>query len=439
MKKVTDVTACVIDFGTFLSVAEILAETMTTVYYHTPIDMEFLDVRESIKGSGLKQVKRLDDIFDPDVLENIDLFVFPDIGFAGLQRYFRKLGKAVWGHLGATELELYRTKFLDMLEDTGLPMVHNERIVGLTALGKYLKGNEDVWVKIDRFRYNMETWQNRTWEQSQRTLESLAVILGGMKEEVTFIVQDNIESDIEVGYDGWCIDGKYPEASFQGYEKKNQSYLGSVIAWDDLPDEIRVVNEALAPVLADYGYRCWLSTEIRIVDGVPYFIDITPRMAGQTCEHQLETISNLADVIWQGANGVVVQPRFLWNFAAEATLHYDSDTKSYRDQTVLDEWKSLNPPEDIMSWVKFYHYCQINGEYQFPQRHTDEVGVVLGVGDDIEDAIENLKANFDKLKYLPLHIDTASFAELLKCIKIAEHEGIQFGGRVPDAKIALSN
>ena len=291
MKDIHDVVCCTIDYGTFLSVAEKLGETCKTSYYHSPFQTEYQDVRNCVKGGGLDLVQRLDEFLDPDVLDTIDLFVFPDIGFGGLQRHLRSIGKAVWGHMGADSLELFRTKFLDVLEEVGLPIAPSERIVGLSALAEYLKKNDKKWVKINRFRGNMETWHHKDYAHSQRTLDGLAVIFGGAKEQIVFVVQDEIESDVECGYDlPWCIDGEFPVQSFQGYEKKNELYLGSVIADAELPDEIKVVNKAMAPILKDFGYRCWWATEIRVADGVPYFIDPTPRMPGQTGEHQLENL-----------------------------------------------------------------------------------------------------------------------------------------------------
>lgn len=427
MKPVEEVTCCVVDLGTFVSVASKLAETMKKCYYHAPYDREYLNIRECITGSGLANVERLDEFLDPDILPTIDLFVFPDIGYSGLQRHLRSLGKAVWGHMGATDLELYRDFFLDALESVGLPTIHSERIVGLTALREYLKENKNKWVKINRFRGNVETWHHRDYRHSLRTLDSLAVIFGGAKESVIFVVQDDIESEMEVGYDGWCIDGRFPPYSFQGYEKKNELYLGSVLADSDLPDEIKEVNDALSPVLQSYGYRGWWATEIR-VNGVPYFIDPTPRMPGQTGEHQLETCTNLANVIWHGANGIVLPPDFAWSFAAEATLHYDS---SLKDPSISEEWKTLHLPEEVERWFKGYHYCKIDGAYHFVAEGTDEIGVMIGVGDSTEQAIKHLQENMEYLKDLPVHANLAGFADLLKSIKEGEEKGIKFGGKIP--------
>ena len=436
MKPVEEVTCVCWDYGTFLSVAEKLAETMKCVYYHSPYETEYLDVRECVKGAGLERVIRLDEPLDPDVLDTIDLFVFPDTNFSGLQRHLRSLGKAVWGANGASNIELYRTHFLDVLKEVGLPTVHNERIVGLTALAKYLKQTTDKWVKVNRFRGNMETWHHRDFTHSARTLDNLAVIFGGVKEQIVFVVQDAIECEFELGYDGWCIDGQFPSHSFQGHEKKNELYLGSVLANEDLPEEIQIVNEAMAPILRGYDYRCWWATEVRVADGVPYFIDPTPRMPGQTGEHQLETISNFADIIWQGANGKVIEPIIAWQFAAEATLHYDVDTK---DATIDDEWKTLTFPPEALRWLKLYHYCKLGDEYHFSAKGTDEVGVVLGVGDSAEEAIDHLKDNLELLKDLPVHAEVAGFADLLKSIMEAEQEGIEFGGDIPAPESILQD
>lgn len=433
MKRVEDVTACVVDYGTFISIAAKLAESMARCFYHSPFETEYQNVRNCVLGVGIEGVERLDEIFGPE-FDDIDLFVFPDIGFGDLQRQLRKMGKAVWGHMGANDLELYRDYFLEVLKKVGLPRIPSKKIVGLTALRKYLYDHENQWVKIDRFRGNMETWRHFNYTQSQRTLDNYEVIFGGAKEYIVFIVQQHLDTDMEVGYDGWCVDGEYPEASWQGYEKKNELYLGSVMAAKDLPDEIRTVNDAMGPVLADYGYRDWWATEIRVAKGVPYFIDPTPRMPGQTGEHQQETITNFADIIWQGANGIIIKPDFMWKFAAEATLHYDSST---RDPTINNEWKILEPPRNALRWLKFYHYCVLDGAYHFMAEDTDEVGVVLGVGDDVEEAIEHLNENLKLLKDMPVHADTRGFADLLESIKEAEKQGIAFGGKIPKPEIAL--
>lgn len=433
-KPVGEVIACVFDYGTFLSLAEKLAETMYCVYYHSPCEAEYQDIRDCMTGTGLEKVKRCDDPLDPEIFDTIDLFIFPDIGFGGLQKHLRDLGKAVWGSMGADELELYRDHFIDILKQVGLPTIKSEKIVGVTNLIKHLKTVKNKWIKINRYRENMETWHHLDFDHSQRKLDSMSVIFGGAKEQPVFIIQDCIDSDMECGYDGWCVDGKFPNKSFQGYEKKNELYLGSLLENKELPDEINEVNEKMSSILKRYGYRNWWATEIRVANGKPYFIDPTSRMPGQTGEHQIETCLNLADVIWEGSHGKLIEPEFGWKFAAEATLHYEASTE---DTSISCEWKTLKIPEDVRRWVKLYHYCMIDNMYHFLPSKKDEVGVVIGVGDTIEESIEHLKENLDQLKELPVHANTAGFADLLESIEKAKEEGIKFADKIPDSKEIL--
>jgi hypothetical protein len=437
LKNIKDVIACVVDYGTFISIADKLSETMKIVYYYSPFEEEYQNAKECLKATGLDKVIRCNNPLQPEILSTIDLFVFPDIGFAGMQNHLKSIGKAVWGNNGASELELDRAKFLDTIKKVGLPVIKYEKIIGLDALDKYLKTVKDKWVKISRYRANMETWHHIDYEHSKRRIDHFNVVFGPIRNELVFIVQDNIESDLEVGYDGWCIDGKYPSQSFQGYEKKNQLYLGCVMSNNDIPKEIKLVNQKLSPVLKEYGYRNWWATEIRIINDIPYFIDPTPRMPGQTGEHQLESIENFSDIIWFGSNGILIEPKFKWKYAAEATLHYDASDK---DILTNEQWKTLDIPKEVRKWVKLYHYCKIDDIYHFFPSDIDEVGVVIGFGNTIEESINNLKENAEVLKDLPLHIDTYGFIDLLKQIKEAEKKGIKFGDSpIPNPELIIES
>jgi hypothetical protein len=437
-KTVEELTACVIDYGTFLALADKLAETYKTVYYYCPIEKEFKSIADASIGEGLDGVKKIHDFLDPDIFNTIDLFIFPDIGYGGLQKYLRSIGKAVWGAMGADELELFRDLFLETLEKVKLPTPDSKVIYGLTALGKYLKVVKNKWVKINCFRGDMETWYHINYDYSIRTLESLAVIFGGVKEQITFVVQETINSEVEVGYDGWCIDGNYPSKSFQGYEKKNELYLGTVLSNDNLPEEIKYVNEKMSPVLKEYGYRSWWSTEIRVdKEGTPYFIDPTTRHPALCGEHQWETCANLAEIIWAGAHGDVIEPEFKFTFAASATLHYKSYEPMTDSRVILKEWKSLEVPKDVIRWFKPYHYCIVGEIYHFVPSKMDEVGVVIGVGSSIKESIDHLKKNLESMSKLPVWTNISDFPELIKSIITAEDKGIKFAKDIPDPKSLL--
>lgn len=435
MKPLTEVHSCVIDAGTFIPLADMMGGSVARSSYYSPFEQEFLGIDRCVIGDGMERFQRVDEYMEPDFFNSVDLWIFPDIGYGGFQRYLRSLGKNVWGSMGASDLELYRTRFLKVIKDCGLPVVPSITIRGLSALAEHLQGVEDKWVKINRFRDNMETWRHIDWLHSEREIERLAKCFGPLKEHVVFVVQDAINSDgespvLEVGYDGWSVDGWFPDKCFQGYELKNKLYLGSLLDYEKLPEGVREVNEKFSPVLEEYGYRNFWATEIRIKDDTPYFIDPTARMAGQTMEHLLDTCTNLADVIYQGAQGNIIQPEFSAPFAAEATLHYTAECD--------EAWKTFIVPKEIERWVKLYRCCQADGAYQFPPDKSDELGVICGAGETIKESIDSLKENFEALENEPVRIDIAEFADLLRQIQEAEEEHVEFSDQpVPDPAVVM--
>lgn len=435
MKPLSEIECAVIDAGTFIPLADTMGRATKMAHYFSPFEQEYLGLHRCCIGKGFTTFQRLDDYMDPEMIKRIDLWIFPDIGFAGLQRYLRSIGKLVWGSMGASDLELYRTTFLKVIEERGLPVVPSKRIKGLTALAEHLKTVKRKWIKVNRYRDDMETWFHLDFTHSQRELERLAWTWGPLKDEIVFVVQDEIASEpdvpvLEVGYDGHSIDGDFPPKAYQGYEKKNQLYLGSLLDYEDLPEVVREVNEAMSPVLKAYGYRNFWATEIRIKDDVANFIDPTLRMAGQTMEHLLKTCTNLPEVIYRGAAGEMVTPEFSEPFAAEATIHYHANGDG--------GWKTFVIPEGEEDNFKLYRCAKWDGAYHFPPHKSDELGVVIGNGDSIKEAVEDLKKNFRAVEDEPVSIDLSGFADLLRQIEEAEEEGVEFSDQpVPGPELAL--
>jgi len=420
MKKASEVIACVVDQGYYCSLAEHLALTYKHCYYSTPCDREFMGVVDCIYGDGLENVERTDSFLDPKILDEIDLFIFPEIGFAPLQKHLRAIGKPVWGSFDGTYLEVFRGQFIDFVKDIGLPVAPSTKITGMSNLRSFLKDKKDVYVKVDRLRGDMETWHWIDQTHCDQKLDELSVKFGGVKELIQFVIQEKIEAIAEIGFDGWAIDGKYAGSSFAGYEKKNQLYLGSLRKYDQLPKQIRDVNSAMAPTLKKLGYRNFIATELRVTeDGTPFYIDKTARLPGQTGEQLQETCKNLADVIWHGANGQVLEPEWRAKFSASATIHYDGGGP--------DDWKVLTVPKDIKNLVKPAHYCEVDGALHFPPCGSTELGVVIGFGNSIPETFARLKKAVDGLSdgnAVSFQLD--GFFDLLDDIKEAQKQGMKF-------------
>lgn len=238
-------TVLVYDHGLFLPLAQKLVGQFGRVLYATPFERGFPLITEGVIGDNYEGIERCNDVWA--VKDEVDLFVFPDIQHAGLQTELESQGKLVWGSRYGDSLELSRVKFLETLKEIGLPCPKYEVVVGLESLRDNLKANEDRWIKISRWRGTMETWHHNTYEQSEPKLDKLSVKLGPIKNLVQFMVFEPVESDLEVGYDGYCIDGKFPSLAVQGYESKDRGYIATLQKYQELPELVREVNDAFGP------------------------------------------------------------------------------------------------------------------------------------------------------------------------------------------------
>ena len=413
MKKTEDIIALVIDTGTFLHVARRLAREYAKVYYWSPWETSFPKFKDAIICDGYEDVIRVESI--EQVKAECDLFVFCDIGYSDLQKELRSQGKAVWGAGDADELEARRGKFLEVLETTGLPVPKFEAIVGLKALREHLSKNPDRYIKVSTYRGDFETCHFRSIEEDESMLDAWAVKLGPLREEFTFYIFEPIDTEIEDGIDTYCIDGRWPETIIHGMEAKDSAYIGAFQKFADVPEETRCVNEAFSPVLAKYGFRGMFCTEVRITeDGDSYFIDPTCRFPSPPSQCICEMIGNLGEIIWRGANGILVEPVQVAQFGVQVIIKVDRD-----------EWGIFIIPDELDQWFKMSYSCKIDGKICVPPdpQGVSEIGWLVALGDTVEEAIENLR---EKKELLPegCKCEFQSIADLLHEMEAAKEMGM---------------
>lgn len=430
MKETQDVVACVVDFGMFMPVAMSLSDQLKKVYYYTPTEKGFQEFSEFVFGDGFDEIIRCDDFLDPAIVDEVDLFVFPYILHSGTQLLLERMGKAVWGARRADELERLKGKFYRTLEMIDLPVVPHIEVLGLSSLRQHLKKHDDLYIKISKYRGTMDTWHHVDYAQSAGYLDTLAVKLGPFQNDMLFYVIDPIKTDIEGGVDTYCIDGQWPSHSVVGYEKKNESYLATVKPTSDIAEEFLRVNEAIAPVLERYSYRQFFSTEVRVANGKSYFIDPTCRTASPAGEEMLDLFGNIGDIMWRGANGIMVHPEVTHAFAGESYLH--KKPKS-------GEWRCLEVPQDLPAKVKLYGCAQQDGKFWWPPDDEEVIGCVVGLGDSPEEVIESIKQTAEALEEQQVEIKIAGFSDLLHEIEEADKAGIPFSDEaMPDPTIVLA-
>jgi hypothetical protein len=428
MKETEDVVACVVDHGLFLPWADMLSRGFKKVYYHTPWEKSFPKIGDCVIGDGYERIERIDDFFP--IIDKIDLFVFPDIGWNGLQLHLEGCGKPVWGSRMGDELEIYREHFMDVVGEVGLSLPKFRKIRGLENLKAFLKDKTDRYLKISKYRGSFETYHWRSWREDEGEMEKWAVKFGPLKNEILFTVVDPIKTEIEDGYDGYCVDGKFPDQAFHGIENKDKGYMCAIQDFDTLPDQIKDVNKAFSKKLEEVRYRNNFSTEVRITEDDFYFIDPTCRLGSPPSQVMAEMLSNWCDIVWHGAHGELVQMKPIAKYGVQTVLNGKSETGC---------WGIADFPAEIRQWVKCGNTCEVDGRLCFPPADEPDtmLGWLVGIGDSFQEAIDHLKENCD---LLPDGVSTniQSLVELLQQMDSAEDMDISFGdGERPEPESVI--
>lgn len=369
-------------------------------------------------GQGIPGIERVDYFFDH--VDEVDLFVCLDVNMGDVQKHLRKLGHAVWGSMKGDELELFRWTAKEYQKNVGLPVQPVRLIVGLDNLRVYLQQNEDKYIKYSQTRGDDESWHHTTYLHSKSRLNDLQHRLGPFADIYEFIVEDPIPKAGEYGYDGINIRGKYPPTACFGYEKKDEGYCGVALPYSKLPKGAIEVNAKLAPLFEGYGYSGFYSSEIREKDKKPHLIDNTCRIPSPPGETYWKWIKNMAQVLWAGANGEVVDIEPIKPYVFEYIL--------YSEQAARDPL-AVEYPKEIEPYVALYNRTRVKGvDWIVPtDAHLVQIGGVFGFGDTIEEAQKQAKEHLDQVKADGLEVKDDAPAKIYETLKKAKKEGIYFG------------
>lgn len=373
-------TALVVCNPLFVSLAERLGRDFGKVLLNVPHAANFPTMNAGRVGFGLPNVELVDGVFGPH-FDDVDLFVFPDLGHGALQVHLEGLGKRVWGGRHGEDLELYRELCKEEMTKRGLPVQPWKVLKGVSALRDHLKATPAQHVKIDRWRGVTESFFAPRYEIVESKIDGLAHTLGAFKEHLEFIVEDDLPDRVEIGLDTFCIDGECPDETLVGIEVKDLGYVGQVRPWSKIPEPLRRWNEKMADLFAKSGYRGNVSNEIRIgKDKEPFMIDATLRMPSPPSELMQELVENLSELMWEGADGVVIEPKMAGAWGVEVIIRSGWAEKNHLPVFV---------PKKLERFVKLYNSVLVDGRrYVVPQdEEMTEIGAVVGYGDTLDDAV----------------------------------------------------
>lgn len=419
-----DAELTIVDNGLFVELALRLAREFREVNYWSPWEVEFPTLNDRAIGDGYEEINRIEDPLLPDIVSSTDVYCFPDIFHSGMQSALRQLGKPVWGSGPGDRIETARVWFRELQEELGLPVPEYEVVRGLTNLRKFLQDHGRCFIKTtSKLRGTMETWKHIDIDQSRFKLDDLAVKTGPFADKLTFLVEEPIESPFETGLDTFCINGAFPETPMQGIEIKSKFILCSAQTKSPTPAPYDETLSALSPILKEFGYRNFLSLEFR----QDILLDPCCRCPNPGIGAEMEMIANLGEIIYQGAQGKLVQPVFDYEFGCQAAIVRDGDAEL---------WTQFQIPEGVRRWVKLMENCMVDGfEQNIPRPpHGSKIGWVVGVGHTIEEMAEHLTQNAKALKDLPFEIKTDCLAEAIEQVHALEKSGREFTDqKVPEA------
>lgn len=383
-------TALVIDNGLFFEFALQLARSFKKVYYFCEFRSAFPGIDKAAVGNeyingheihtfdGLP-IHRITSLFD--VLDKVDIAIFPDVGSGDLAEHIRSLGIPVFGSGKGELLELWRVRTKALLKEHGLPVHHYRMVTGTAALREALSENGSLYVKISRYRGVFETYHHTSPEGSALWINDIEQRLGKLAEIVDFVIEEPLEAKVEIGTDSYTADGRYPATTIAGVEIKDLGYCGQVFSNEDMPQGTKTVDEGLCPIFKELGYRGFYSTEIRETEnGDPHMVDFTARMPLPPGFLYGLMYRNLAEIVWGTATGELVEPVVAKKFGMMVLLN----STWYKDHMLHVKF----PPE-YRENIQLLLPVKIEGEYYcISQYDMDEFGAVSVAGDSIEECIQ---------------------------------------------------
>jgi hypothetical protein len=411
-------TALICDNGLFVELADVLSRSFGRVIYWTPCKVGAFPKSVSSKiGIGIDSIERITEFWD--YVDEADIFIFPDIYYADLQKHLRDEGRLVWGMGGAEFLELDRWKSRKLQGKLGLPVPPTKMCHGVEELKNYLNGKENMYVKVSTYRGDQETFEYVNDFTMEPMIAKLTATLGPEAEDYPFMVEGQIKG-VEIGYDGFTVDGQFPLISAYGYEIKASGYIGKIGEYKSFPAALTTVNSGLAKVFKENNARGFFSTEVRVgKDKVPYLTDPCMRCASPPSEAMFEAYYNLAEIIWEGAGGNLIVPKPKGKFALMSVIN---------SEWADSNWMPIDFPEENRPNIKFRYLAVIDGKYYIAPAETGlfKLGGVIAIEDSIDACIAKIKEVAKSIKGYKLTVETEFFDKGMETIEEGRKYGINF-------------
>ena len=410
-------TAIVYDRGgLYLYCAEKLAEKYKKVMYFLADADAYPTSQKHTIGAGIPNIKRIHDFWK--YLDQADIVYMFDCYDGQLQHWLRGKGYKVFGSGLGEQVEIDKIRFLELLEEKGLPCPKTYVAEGLDDLCEYLKSNDGETLFLKNLhRGDFESRKFTSMAQSRPFLNDLKKRIGSSSDTIEVLVQHKIDAECEVGYDGYQVDGIYTNNCIIGYEIKDKGFVAKV--FDRTPEIVKGINDAFSDTFKKLGYRGNYSTEIRITkDRSPYYIDATCRVPSPPGELMCEIYENWAEATYQIACGEVpvLIPKAKYGVVIILTSSWYNEHELH-----------IKFPKKYKENVKLKNHTIRDGEiYCVPNGNGEFFGAVITYGDKIEDCIKQAEEIVEEIEADEMEYAEGLFHEACEQIEKGEQFGINF-------------
>ena len=351
-----------------------------------------------------------------DCICNFDVHLNDEI--AALRRLLPK--KSVWGSGLGEKLEADRIALKQWLEVLGLPMQKWKAVKGVTALEEYIKNNPDQYVKLNIFRGDegMESFHAKDVEDIKHKLLKMRLTYGPKAEDMPFVVEETIDTPVEIGYDGFFNGKNYSDKCFLGYEYHKNLYVAKVTRFEELPKPILDTMDAFAPVLEKFDFRGALSTEEKILSPTEhFFLDICSRLPSPLSALYPVMIKNWAELVYK--------------FGKKEDVELDIDAKyvgaiALEVEDLEHDFVEVKIKPNSRDKVRFQCACQTDGKY-YAVKGNKNACILVAKGNSVDEVLGNLKKNAELVEADGIDKDDLNGIDIVKdIIDKGESVGIEF-------------
>ena len=352
-----------------------LARQGYEVFFAVVHGSAFPKIEDEINGYGFDEIRKVWD-WGEGLEEGAGVVVFADSGFGALADWLRSKGYAVFGSDSTTErIELDRVFFKKVVKRLGIKTPKYEVVKGIDGVVSGIKKYGKRFVKVSRFRGDVETFGTDDPEEAEIILRRSD--LGMFDDVLEFVLEEPMDKDkfVEIGVDAFFNGERFLDTVFDTVELKWTGNFTTVNRIEDSP--WYEVLKRFELWLAKNGYRGMFALE-GFWDGEDVYVtDPTPRWPYVCSYAYPRLIKNYAEVVIGVAQGEDVK--------IETKTKYSVQIPMYTDEP--DKWIEVKSKDWDM--VAHRHSVKVEGRVFWVPVEDNVVVTGIGLGDRIDDAILN--------------------------------------------------